>query len=325
MSDVSIILPVADSNDRLSPTLESILKSNYQNLEVVIVLVQRKKHLDNFSDFELRFARAGHRLLVVYSPKEDLGSILNFGISLSAREFICLIDLGDLMLEDRIDLQVAYLKANPNVAAVGGQILYMDSIRKHQKMKSHYPTNPHSTRSDFDRGCPVAHQTVMYRRAEIVALGGYRNHFKSAEDLDLWLRVLDVRDISNLNEYMTICLTDTTHMKSVTSDFKLYRRVAYQSRELRRSGVQEDLPDRFDNLDDWLSRDSGVYKLKKLFNRHLAFKYNEFYRHKLIELKSARRNRRYLLVVFLFICLSLIMPKKLVNEFLSFLKFRLKH
>ena len=49
----------------------------------------------------------------------------------------------------------------------------------------------------------MAHPSVMYRRSAIIQLGGYRNEFNGAEDYDLWLRMMFVGKIVNMNEHLT--------------------------------------------------------------------------------------------------------------------------
>jgi hypothetical protein len=46
--------------------------------------------------------------------------------------------------------------------------------------------------------CPLNHPSVMMRRAQLEAVGGYRVEFEPAEDLDLWLRLGEAGRLINL-------------------------------------------------------------------------------------------------------------------------------
>jgi len=324
VSDVSIILPTLELNDFFFQTLESILKVKYNDLEVIVIHDNQDSHLDDTLDFEIRFKEAGHKFIVTHATSSGLVSALNYGMDLSKREFICRIDSDDLILPDRIRLQVNYLKKNPKVAVVGGQIKYMDSSGLVKDKVSHYPTSPSSTRLHFERGCFLAHPAAMFRRAEITALGGYRAYFKSAEDLDLWLRVLEVRDISNLSEDVIIYREHSGQMSSKLSEVNLYTRVAFQSSKLRRSGISQDLPQNVYDVEKWLSNESTSSIVKKYLNRFLLAPYSRFCSKILSKLKLARFNREYSRTAALLLLALLIMPKNLLTEILSFLKFRLR-
>ncbi|MGF6600031.1 glycosyltransferase involved in cell wall biosynthesis [Paraburkholderia sp. GAS448] len=109
------------------------------------------------------------------------------------------IDAGDLTVPHRLAKQRAYLEAHPQVAGLGmwtqvvtrdGQPLFMLSP----------PVEPDAIRRiRFFRACFV-HPSMMLRIDAVRAVGNYRAAYRSAEDLDLFLRLMERHDCANLPE-----------------------------------------------------------------------------------------------------------------------------
>jgi glycosyltransferase involved in cell wall biosynthesis len=109
------------------------------------------------------------------------------------------IDAGDLTVPQRLAKQRAYLEAHPQVAALGmwtqvvtreGQPLFMLTP----------PADPAEIRRiRFFRACFV-HPSMMLRIEAVRAVGNYRAAYRSAEDLDLFLRLMERYDCANLPE-----------------------------------------------------------------------------------------------------------------------------
>jgi len=109
------------------------------------------------------------------------------------------IDAGDLTVPQRLARQRAYLEAHPQVAGLGmwtqvvsrdGQPLFMLTP----------PTEPRAIRRvRFLRACFV-HPSMMLRIDAVLAVGNYREAYKAAEDLDLFLRLMERYDCANLPE-----------------------------------------------------------------------------------------------------------------------------
>lgn len=109
------------------------------------------------------------------------------------------IDAGDLTVPHRLAKQRAYMEANPRVAGLGmwtqvvtreGQLLFALTP----------PTSPAAIRRmRFYRSC-LAHPSMMLRIDAVCAVGNYRADYRSAEDLDLFLRLMDRYDCANLPE-----------------------------------------------------------------------------------------------------------------------------
>jgi glycosyltransferase involved in cell wall biosynthesis len=109
------------------------------------------------------------------------------------------IDAGDRSVPQRLAKQRAFMEAHPRVAGLGmwtqvvtraGEPLFMLTP----------PSDPADIRRlRFFRSC-LAHPSMMLRIDAVRAVGNYRAMYRSAEDLDLFVRLMGRYDCANLPE-----------------------------------------------------------------------------------------------------------------------------
>lgn len=206
---VSVIIPAFNESPKMiSDAINSILKQTYNNLEVHIFDDSTKTETKNAIDSFLKDSRVH-----VHRSNERVGFIksLNKGLEVSSGKYIARMDGDDFSLLHRIEKEVAYLEANPNIMVVGGQINIMNESGKITSVRS-YPTGGIKF---FLFSCmrnPLAHPTIMMRR-EVVDKGyRYDESLKMSEDLDLWLRLMN-------DGYRLANLPDTVLNYRVTENF----------------------------------------------------------------------------------------------------------
>jgi hypothetical protein len=98
---------------------------------------------------------------------------------------------------------LAYLGTHPQVAAVGSALRLVDKDGQPIAPPTAYPL----TSEEIRKGLPMGHSmlgqpTVAMRRQAVLAIGGYRPAFDSAEDFDLWLRLSESRPLANLPDVL---------------------------------------------------------------------------------------------------------------------------
>ena len=109
------------------------------------------------------------------------------------------IDAGDLTVPHRLAKQRAHLEAHPRVAGLGmwAQVVTRDGTPVFMLRP---PTEPRAIRRiRFLRSCFV-HPSMMLRIDAVRAVGNYRAAWRSAEDLDLFLRLMERYECANLAE-----------------------------------------------------------------------------------------------------------------------------
>ncbi len=145
--------------------------------------------------------------------KYGVGGSLRELVNRVETEFCARIDADDIPLPGRIDAQVEFLDANPDVAVVGGQILGIDENGQEGPIVARYPTSHESILAVILSGHnPIGHSTVMLRTREVVKSGNYLD-LPNVEDYELWLRLAIRHRIENIPLLLT---KYRIHTQSVT-------------------------------------------------------------------------------------------------------------
>lgn len=127
---------------------------------------------------------------------------LKVGIdALAARGFryVARMDANDLAVPQRLEKQRAYLKAHPNIVGLG---MWAQAITRNGKSLFMLtpPTEPHEIRHTRFVRSPFVHSSMMLCIDAVQAVGNYRAAYRAAEDLDLFLRLMQCYDCANLPE-----------------------------------------------------------------------------------------------------------------------------
>jgi len=112
---VSIIIPVFNSADYISETLDSILAQTYENWECICV---DDGSDDSSSDILEKYVAKDHRFLSVKRPNiypKSGNSCRNYGFEISTGEYIQWFDSDDLMHERMLEEKVKALNGDAEV------------------------------------------------------------------------------------------------------------------------------------------------------------------------------------------------------------------
>lgn len=109
MSDekVSIITPLYNSSEFLKETVESVLKQNYQNWEMIIV---DDCSTDNSLQIAQQYAAQDKRIQAHRLPENSGAAVArNKAIELASGRFIAFLDADDIWLPNKLEKQIAFM------------------------------------------------------------------------------------------------------------------------------------------------------------------------------------------------------------------------
>ena len=183
--EVSVLMPVRNGAAFLTAAVESILHQDFTEFELIIV---DDGSTDATPMLLADFAARDKRLVLLQQPALGLVAALNRGLAAARAPLVARMDADDVAMKQRLGLQLAFLAANPEIALVGSAMEVIDAQGRPLR-NMNLPTTPQEIRKILPvRNC-IAHPTVMFRRAAVAGVGGYRAQFAQAEDYELWLRL----------------------------------------------------------------------------------------------------------------------------------------
>lgn len=184
---VSWLIPVRDDAATLGEAVQSALDQCGADDEVVVVD-------DGSVDRPADVLPASSRVELLVQPPLGIVAALEHGRSACRGELIARLDADDRALPGRIEAQRSWLRADPGLAAVGGQAELRsppggggEGMRRYVEQ-----LNGLSSPEELDRylfvESPLFHPATTLRASALASVGGWREG-DFPEDYDLWLRL----------------------------------------------------------------------------------------------------------------------------------------
>jgi len=203
-NSLTVLLPFKGESSYIFEAISSIFYTD--TLDIKLCLIYHDENYEFLEKLKL-FCKKYNNVSFIKVDKSGLAHALNTGILNSSTELIARLDSDDLVIPGRFEKQIEYLNNYKNVAVVGSQVEYIDQNGKHKGF-SRYPVGIEEVRDGFLLGSQVAHPSVMLRKSAIIKIGNYSEYYSEnktsiVEDLYLWMRVLDLFEIANIDEPLT--------------------------------------------------------------------------------------------------------------------------
>ncbi len=185
---ISVLLPVYNARPWLARAVQSILQQTFPDFELLIV---DDGSTDGSADIAAGFSDPRVRLF--RRPHAGLVAALNFGLQQARGEWIARMDADDESLPQRFEKQWAFAQQHPHLGGIGCLVDMQPENRLTEGMRRYIGwLNAVRSETEIDRNrlieMPLAHPTLMLRRAELLAAGGYRDG-DFPEDYELFLRL----------------------------------------------------------------------------------------------------------------------------------------
>lgn len=197
MARVDVLMPAYNAAATIREAIESIRAQTFADWRLIVV---DDGSTDATAAILAELSAADDRVHVISKKNEGIVEARNDALQAADAEFIACLDADDIALADRFERQLAFLAVRPDCVAMGGFVDHMD-----EEGRPLSGMTQSGAPSDADAGqAPalepyIVHSTLMARRADVVAAGGYR-HVPNSEDSDLFWRLLERGTLVNLNE-----------------------------------------------------------------------------------------------------------------------------
>jgi glycosyltransferase involved in cell wall biosynthesis len=191
---VSVVMPVRNGEAFLREAVDSVLGEALPDLELVVV---DDGSTDETPAILAEYGGRDPRLRVHREEGDNLATALNRGFRLCRAPLFARLDSDDVCVSGRLQAQVQFMTAHPEVVLLGGQALLVNEAGE-EFATAEYPLGDSDLRAALKTGNPFVHSAVAFSRKAFEAVGGYRQNLPHAEDLDLWLRLSEQGKLASL-------------------------------------------------------------------------------------------------------------------------------
>lgn len=171
---VSVIIPVYNGASTIVLSIESVLNQSFSDFELLI-------GNDGSTDDTLSVVEGicDPRIRTIDLP-HDFISTLNHLIDQSKGKYIARLDADDMMLPDRLKIQVEYMESHPEIAVLGG-------LTENINHSDWFKAGGEIRLADLCESNRLIHPSVIIRRDALIESGlRYEQDYKYAEDFRLW-------------------------------------------------------------------------------------------------------------------------------------------
>lgn len=177
-SKVSVIIPVYNMELYIAETLDSVLQSDYNNFEVIVM---DDGSTDDSYSVAQKYAESDSRVRLYRQPNGGASLARNNAIEKAEGVYILPVDGDDLISSNYISQAAEILDESPNVKVVSREAEFFGKKTGRWKFK------PFSLnllcRTNLIDACS------MYRKSDWRAVGGYGKKIMGREDWDFWLSI----------------------------------------------------------------------------------------------------------------------------------------
>ncbi len=210
--------------------IQSVIDQTYTNWELIIA---DDGSQDNSVEIACSFDDP--RITVLLSGSNQGASrALNRAYSRARGKYVGNVDADDYLAPEKLEKQVAYMEAHPEVAVLGTYIVQIDEDGRQVEGRSTYWNNQCRDLNDIENWSfgpfvnALSHSTVLMRKASKDRVGHLNPDMKYAYDFELWLRfvVLGYR-FHVLPERLTYYRVHSANLSSTSGSKTFFLELTY--------------------------------------------------------------------------------------------------
>lgn len=176
---VSVIIPVFNSESYLAQAIESVLSQNFHSFELIVVD-------DGSTDHSREIALSYPQVKYCYQQNNGVAEARNRGIQISRGDFLAFLDADDLWLPEKLSLQIAAFGNDSSLEIVTGYVEQFVSpeIDPDTAKRYSFPDRPLVGYS------PSA---IMIKRSALEKTGVFHEDFQGGEVISWFANVFEKR------------------------------------------------------------------------------------------------------------------------------------
>ena len=187
---VSILMPCYNAAGTLPEALDTLQQQTYSDYQIIAV---NDGSTDATLEILQKRAARDARLRILNQGHAGIVAALQAGLQACRSTYVCRMDADDRAHPERLQRQVDYLERHADTSVVSCLVAGFPEAQVRQGFRIYMQwlnslvSNAEIRREIFVES-PLPHPSVTFRRADILAAGGYQER-GWPEDYDLWLRL----------------------------------------------------------------------------------------------------------------------------------------
>jgi glycosyltransferase involved in cell wall biosynthesis len=193
-------MPVYNASRHLREAMDSILGQSFGDFEFLCI---DDGSTDDSTKILRDYAQRDKRVIILIKSNGGVTSALNAGLKVARGEFVARMDADDIADPNRFAAQVAHMRDHPEVVAVGCHVIHMNADGVDTHHSPPYTTHEEITACLWEgNSSAIPHYGSFMRRSALTQIGNYREEFRTAQDLDLFLRMSEIGKLANVPQYL---------------------------------------------------------------------------------------------------------------------------
>ena len=193
-------MAVYNAADTITECMQSILNQTFADFKIIVL-----NDLSTDNTVELIEAFQSEKIEIIHFKKKGFINALNTGLDLCDTEYIARMDADDMMLPNRLEQQVRFMDAHPDIAAAGS---YVETFGKYKRKWTRFSPgikqlkrnffwfNSINNPSSIIRRQVMVENNILYQRPYAFIDGD--KDYALAEDYKFWCDLLKVGNLANI-------------------------------------------------------------------------------------------------------------------------------
>jgi glycosyltransferase involved in cell wall biosynthesis len=191
----TVAIPIYDRTLGLPEAIESVLGQSRRDFELILAddgstLPAVASILDEY--------RSTPQVRVLTLPHRGQGAAMNAAARSANGQYLCRLDSDDLLMPEALEVMETYTIRRPEVSYFYSSRHVIDDeghvLQAHHRSE---PFDPYRLLQEY-----ICNPFLVWRRADFLAVGGFREDIHFAEDYDLALRMACRFAFSNVEEFL---------------------------------------------------------------------------------------------------------------------------
>jgi glycosyltransferase involved in cell wall biosynthesis len=186
-------MPAYNVENYIAQSIESVIAQTYKAWELLIV---DDGSTDNTSTIIKEFASKDYRIKYFYQENGRQAKARNFALSMAKGEILAFLDSDDLWLPKKLEISLQILLESKVDLLFTDIYIFSDNL--FDLFNVNYPVKGVDNLTYFGdealrlfiKDNRVPNLTVLVYKSSVIDLGGFDSNCVTAEDFDLWIRLL---------------------------------------------------------------------------------------------------------------------------------------